>query len=327
MANQENGKLKLLKLWEYLRDYSDEDHLVSMDDILTHLRNEGISAERKSIYNDLAILQDYGVDIVRTGGPRGGYYIGAREFELPEVKLLADAVAASKFITEKRSQALLKKLEKLVSRSDAGKIQRQVIVADRAKTENESVLYAIDIIHNCIANDTRLSFQYSDWSPAKRKVLRHSGERYLVSPAFLLWDNENYYLVAYDDKRGEIRHYRVDRMVRVEETEEKRGGAKERRALKTGDYNRINFGMYAGEQETVSVRISPELINVVFDRFGTGVSVRPEGEDYIVRIPVAVSPQFFGWMAGLGDRALIVSPESIKEQYREYLEAIVCKLR
>ena len=327
MANQANGKLKILKLWEYLEKNSDEEHMVTMDDILVHLKNEGISAERKSIYSDMEILQDYGVDIVRIGGPHGGYYIGSRDFELPEVKLLADAVAASKFITEKRSQALIKKLENLVSRSDAGKIRRQVVVSDRTRTENETVFYAIDVIHNCIANDHRLTFQYYDWTPSKKKALRHNGSRYEVSPAFLLWDNENYYLVAYDENHRQIRHYRVDRMVKAEESTEKRGGQDERKELKIADYRKVNFGMYAGEMESVSIKIAPELVNVIFDRFGTDIGMRPEGDDYVAHIPVAVSPQFYGWLAGLGDRAELVSPANVREEYKEYLESILCKLQ
>lgn len=328
MANQANSKLKLLKLWDYLKENSDEDHVVPMEEILNYLKSEGINAERKSIYSDMAILQDYGVDINRIGGAYGGYYIGSREFELPEVKLLADAVAASKFITDKRSSVLLKKLETLVNKTDAHKIKRQVVVSDRTKTENDTVIYAIDVIHNCIANDHKLTFQYSDWTASKRKKLRHDGERYVVSPAFLLWDNENYYLVAYDEKHRQIRHYRVDRMVRATESQEKRGGQEERKRLKTSDYRNVNFGMFAGEVETVSIRITPELVNVMFDRFGTDIGIRPDDDDsYVVRIPVAVSPQFFGWLAGLGDRAELISPVSVRDRYREYLEAILCKLR
>ena len=327
MANQANAKLKLLKIWEYLRRESDEDNVKNTGDILEFLEKEGITSERKSIYSDIRILQDYGVDIVRLPGPAGGYYIGSRDFELPEVKLLADAVAASKFMTEKRSRSLLKKLETLVSSSDAHILRRQVIVSDRAKTENEAVVYAIDVIHNCIEHDRKMGFCYSEWTPEKKKALRHNGQVYLVSPAYLLWDNENYYLVAYDDNHGQIRHYRVDKIVKAFESEEKRGGREQRKAIRIADYSQVNFGMYAGETETVSIRIKPDLVSVFLDRFGTDISIHPEGDDYVVHILAAVSPQFFGWLAGLGERAVILGPESVRTAYKDHLEAILCQMR
>lgn len=295
---------------------------MSMSEIIERLSGEGIPAERKSIYTDIEVLKDSGLDIELKKGRGGGYYVASRDFELAEVKLLADAVSASKFVTEKRSRGLLSKLEALVSEPQAGELKRQVVVTDRAKTENEAVVYAIDTIHGCIDRNARMSFCYMEWDDRKHRILRRGGKRYLVSPVFLLWDNENYYLVAYDEDGGQIRHYRVDKIVRAREEPNKISKEVIAYRKKRADYTRHTFGMYAGKDETVSVRIDASLINVFVDRFGTAIPLRADDGRYVARISVAVSPQFFGWMAGFRDRVEIVAPERVRDEYITYISDI-----
>ena len=328
MANQQNQKLKMLKIMEYLRTDTDEEHPISMPEILRRLEADGIPAERKSVYTDLAILEDFGLDIIQSKNrTNGGYYLGSRDFELPEVKLLVDAVSASKFITEKKSTELVKKIEGLVSKEQAKQLHRQVVVMDRLKGGSEEIYYAVDVIYNCIDNDCRMQFQYVEWTPEGELQYRHDGALYEVSPAFLLWDNENYYLVAYDEKSKGIRHYRVDKIRNASAMEEARGGRQEREALRLSDYSKRTFGMFAGKEETIRLRTSPEMAGVFRDRFGSDVAMRQEGTDLFVRVSVQLSSQFYGWLAGLGSKVEVMGPEPVRSAYRDYLEEILAQYK
>ena len=222
MANAGNQKLKLLYIMEIFLRETDEHHSINASEIVKKLAERGIVTERKSVYRDIDILVDFGMDIVRSPETKAGFYLAGRTFELPELKLLADAVAASKFITDSKSAQLEKKIEQLASRYEAKQLQRQVVVSDRVKTENEKIYYAIDVIYNCIDNNHQMEFQYSEWTVEKKRQLRKNGAIYRVSPEFLLWDNEYYYLVAFDELAGAIRHYRVDKMENAKERDEAR---------------------------------------------------------------------------------------------------------
>ena len=324
MANKANQKLKLLYIMEMFLREPDEHHTINAADLIRYLDRQGIDAERKSIYRDIDALIDYGMDIVKTREGKPGFYLASRDFELPELKLLADAVAASKFITEKKSAELLKKIEQLASRYEAKQLQRQVVVADRTKTENSATYYAVDVIYTCIDHNHQMEFQYSEWTPDKKKALRKDGAKYRVSPEFLLWDNENYYLVAYDEEAKAIRHYRVDKIVGATETEAIRGGTEQRAGLKKSDYARKRFGMFAGETRTVVLQCPKEMAGVMIDRLGADIAIRPEKEkDIVVRTELEVSPQFDGWLTGLGHLVRIKAPADVAEDYRKYLQNIL----
>ena len=324
MANSGNQKLKILKIHDMLLRETDENHTLSTRQIIDRLEADGIKAERKSIYSDMDILRDYGMDIMISEERQGGYYLASKDFELPELKLLVDAVSASKFITEKKSRELVKKLETLSSRYEGTQLQRQVVVADRTKSENESIYYIIDVIYNCIDNNHKMRFQYTDWTPDKKKALRKDGAYYEISPSFLLWDNEYYYLVAYDSIQKQIRHYRVDKMVNATETENARDGIHERNAIHIADYTKKTFSMYAGKESTVTLRIDNSLIGVIIDRFGTDLSIRKEKDSTsIVRVNVEVSPQFYGWVTGLGNKIEIIGTDEVREGYQQYLSNIL----
>lgn len=323
MAKSEKQKLKMLYLLKMLEEYSDEEHPLTTAEIIQRLEKQGISCERKTVYSDVACLVDFGYDIIQVSNRRGGgYYLASRNFELPELKLLVDVVQSSRFITAKKSRDLIRKLEKLAGRVDAGKLQRQVYVAGRIKMENESIYYNIDQIHNAIQNNRQIRFDYMEWNLKKKLVPR--GERRTVSPWALIWRDENYYLAAYDGRSGILKHYRVDKMGNVEMLSEARQGLEQFEQLDLAAYTNKTFGMYGGEDEVVVLEFPKGLIGVVLDRFGKDVDLRPVPEErFSVRVRVAVSGQFFGWLAGIGPQARILSPDKTKNAYQRWLMDIL----
>ena len=255
MAKSEGQKLKILYILKWLSERTDEEHAMSGQEIIDALEREGITAERKSIYSDVQALRDFGYDIITTK-KRGnsGYYMASREFELAELKLLVDAVQATKFITVKKSKDLIEKLEKLCSRNDARQLQRQVYVSDRNKNSNESIFYSVDDIHKAIQGNKRIRFKYYDWGADKQMHFRKDGSFYEVSPYFLVWNDENYYLVAYDEKAGIIKHYRVDKMHSLSVLKKDRAGNDEVKKMNPALYSQQNFGMFSGEERMVTLQ-------------------------------------------------------------------------
>lgn len=324
MARFGNQKLKLLYIMQLLLERTDEEHAVTTKEILEYLAAQGITSERKSIYTDLEQLAVFGMDIIRVKGRRGGYYLASRQFELAELKLLVDAVQASKFITTKKSRELIEKLETLCSKAQARQLHRQVVVTNRNKAVNENIYYNVDMIYKAIAENVKIQFQYFEWSVNKEMKLRRSGEFYVVSPWLLTWDDENYYLVAYDDRSGEIRHYRVDKMLKIGLLKEERSGGEQFEDFDVAGYSKKTFGMFAGEEETVTLCCDSNLTGVMIDRFGKEVAMRMVDETHIkARVDVAVSRQFFGWLTGLGAAAKIESPDWVADAYRDYLLEIL----
>lgn len=315
MARSDNQKLKLMLLARLLEQQTDEVHPRSAQQLIAALAEHGIKAERKSIYSDIAALQDLGMDICLQNGKNGGYYLASREFELPELKLLVDAVQASKFLSERKTVQLIRKLETLASRWDAGRLRRQVVVSGRVKTMNESVFYTVDQIHEAIAANRQIQFRYFEWGVDKQKHFRD--RRYIASPYALCWENENYYLVAYSERHG-ITHYRVDKMAQLQMLDTPRIVNDETRALDVSKYGKNVFGMFGGEQMQVKMRFENPLAGVVLDRFGHDVMLIPDGDlHFTLTTDIAVSPVFFGWLAGFGGAAKIVFPQSAVEAYLE----------
>lgn len=269
-------------------------------------------------------LADFGYDIIKVSSRQGGgYYLASREFELPELKLLVDAVQSSRFITTKKSRELIGKLEGKAGKYDAGKLQRQVYVADRIKTENESIYYNIDNIHRGIQEDRQISFNYMDWNLKKELVPRDSVKRN-VSPWALIWQGENYYLAAYDSEDEMIKHYRVDKMGNVDVTDKKRDGKDKFAEINPARYANSTFGMFGGKEETVSLIVPNKLIGVVMDRFGKEADIRPlDSAHFKARVKIIVSGQFFGWLAGIGKDIKIASPESIRNDYKKWIIDII----
>ena len=316
-------KLKLFYLMKILMEKTDEEHTITVPEMIAELGKLGISAERKSVYDDLEYLKLFGLDVCSRKTRTHDYFIGSREFELPELKLLVDSVQSSKFITHKKSMELISKIEKLTSEANAKKLHRQVFVTNRVKTVNETIYYNVDKIHDAIAANKQITFKYYDLDVNRKKVYRKNGDRYTESPVALTWDDENYYLITYKEKYDDYAHYRVDKMESIEITEEDRVLSEEPFDLSA--YSKTTFAMFGGEETEVSIKFENDLVGVVFDRFGTDVRIVKADEDhFICTVKVAVSPHFLSWIVSFGRRAKIMSPDYVVDEMyaliRESLE-------
>ena len=324
MARSAYQKLKPLYIMNYLLQNSDDDHQVSMSQLIEHLAAHGIPSERKSVYDDIEALRVFGLDIVQGGsGKNAGYYIANRSFELPELKLLVDSVQSSKFITHKKTATLIKKIETLASIHEAQLLNRQVYVKNRIKTMNESIYYNIDAIQSVISQNKKIQFKYFEYTVQKTRHYRKDGAFYVVSPFAMTWDDENYYLVAFDSQAGIIKHYRVDKMTEISSTEEDRDGLDAYQALDMAVYARKVFGMFSGEEESVQLRFENHLVGAVLDRLGQDVFIIADGDDHFtVRADVVVSPQFFAWVTGFGAAAQIIGPDDVVEKMRQHINSV-----
>ncbi len=322
MAKQSNQKLKLLYLWRILMERTDEEHPMTTAELISALEGYGVPAERKSIYADLEALELFGLDIVRNR--RQGCYVGERPFQLAELKLLVDAVQSSRFITHRKSEELIKKVEGLASVHQARALQRQVYVANRIKTMNESIYYNVDKVHSAISAGKKITFHYFEWTCEGKKRLRHSGKLYRISPWALTWDDENYYMIGFDSKRNGIRHYRVDKMQDISITRENRDGQEHFECFDMAVYSKKMFGMFNGREETVRLRFANRLAGVVIDRFGRDIPMTRSGpEHFVINLQVAVSPQFLSWLFAFGADVTVLSPDSVIDQLRQQAQAVL----
>ena len=313
MARSENQKLKLLYLKELFETQSDEQHILSMQAIVDYLASHGIRAERKSIYADVACLQEYGMDIVLQKGPGGGYFLASRPFELAELKLLVDAVQASKFLSARKSMTLISKLSALCSKPQSEQLKRQLTVRDRVKSMNESIYYSVDRIHEAIAQNRQIRFRYFDWGVDRKKHERPGD--YVASPYALVWEDENYYLIAHSERHG-LTHYRVDKMTKLTLLDTPRVITDEARSLDLSSYGKTVFGMFAGNPENVKLRFDNSLAGVVIDRFGKDVMLVPEeGGFFTVSAQIVLSPVFYGWLSSFGDRAELLIPQHARQEF------------
>ncbi len=318
MPKGTNQKFKLYRLAQIMQEKTDDEHYITMPEIMANLAGYDVTADRKSIYADLRDLSILGVEV--EGEPIGNryhYHVVSRLFELPELKLLVDAIQSSKFITEKKSNTLIKKLEKMASKYDAQKLQRQVYVSGRIKTMNESIYYTVDAIHNAISENKKIRFQYYQWNVKKEMELRHNGAWYDISPWGLSWDDENYYLVGYDSDARQIKHYRVDKMLHIKSSDERREGKEFFKKLDMADYAKKSFGMFGGKEQTVKLLVKNSLAGVIIDRFGKDVMMIPADEEqFTVNVDVHVSRQFLGWIFSLGEDIKIAGPSDVVEQMK-----------
>lgn len=328
MARSANQKKKLIILRSLLLERTDAEHTLTVKQMISALASYGISAERKSIYDDIAVLRELGMDVRtrRDGSVRGrcvGYYVAGRDFELPELKLLADAVSASKFITEKKSRELIEKLASLAGTNDRKSLNRAVYISSRSRNMNEEIYKSIDVIFDSVAEDEDISFRYFGWNAAKQKEYHRGGDYYSVSPWSLVWDDSNYYLVGYDRDSGGIRHYRVDKMENVvRKRGEKRAGSDEFNRFDIGTACEGSmFGMFGGKTETVTLRCDRSLANVMVDRFGRNITVLNDGDTFRIHVKIVPGETFYGWVAGFGGRVRIVSPQPVADEYRRVISS------
>ena len=315
----ENQKLKMLYLVKLFSEETDDDHALTMPEIISRLADYGVNADRKTLYQDFAMLRDYGLDIIAEQNGRSHlYYLGSRDFELPELKLLVDAVQSSRFITDRKSQELIKKLESLVSRHQGKQLHRQVVIAGRVKTMNESIYYNVDKLHAAIGEDRQIKFKYYDWDLNKEMQARYNGRWYTLSPWALTWDDEKYYLVAFDSKHKSILHYRVDKMKYIEILETRREGKTEFRSFDLPHYAQSMFGMFGGEEMKVTLEAENYMIGILIDRFGKDIIIAPVSDTrFRTTVTVAVSKHFLGWIMSLGGDISIVAPEPVVEKMKE----------
>lgn len=314
-----NQKQKMLYLLKIFSEETDEDHKLNLREIVKKLNDYGVTADRKTLYMDFEELRKFGFDIIGARQSRDFFYfLGSREFELPELKLLVDSVQAARFITDKKSGELIRKLEKLTSRYQAQQLQRQVTLTGRVKAINENIYYSVDRIHEAINTDSKISFRYFQWNVYKEQELRRDGEDYVISPWNLMWDDENYYMIGYDSEEEKIKHYRVDKMLDVELLDERRDGAAAFENLDMAQYSRKLFGMFGGEDKTVTLEGTNDMAAVLIDRFGTDIPMAPTDDQHFrAMVDVTVSRQFLGWIMALGGDIKITGPEEVVNMMKD----------
>ena len=316
MPKSDNQKLKILYILDYLQRNSHEDKPIRTAELLNMLdREHRISCDRKTVYSDVAALQEFGVDIVSVPGKNGGYYIASRNFELPELKLLIDAVQSSKYLTEKKSRELIEKLCTQCNEHDANLMRRNVLVSGRVKSMNETIYYNVDAIQEGITRNKQITFRYFDWDLGGKR--RYREKEYLASPYGLCQDNENCYLLAYSERHGATA-YRVDRMSDIQLSDKARIPCPELTGKALNDHANRLFQMFSGESIDVKLRFHRDLINVVIDRFGKDTMLIPDGDSHFnFTVRVEVSPMFLSWVIGFGNKAQILYPASVVEQCKQ----------
>lgn len=322
MSRGANQKYKFTYLMKIMLEKTDDDHSLTMPQIIAELEKYDVTAERKSIYADFAdMTEKFGVEIIKEQVGRETYYhVGSRDFELAEVKLLVDAIQSSRFISQTKSRELIKKIKGFVSEHQGKTLQRQVFIDDRVKTMNESVFYNVDEVYNAINENKKIRFKYYKWDINKNLVARRDGEWFVLSPWGLTWVDENYYMIAYDEWDGKIKSYRVDKMMKISITGEKRTGQKEFKDYDMAEIAKVTFGMYGGPKKKVKIRFENSMCGVFLDRFGKDITFHPVDENHSeFHVDVNVSPQFFGWLFGMGPKVKLMGPEDVVKELREYV--------
>lgn len=315
MPRSYDQKLKILYILDYLQKNSHEEHPVRAAELIEMLNKKEISCDRKTVYSDIATLQQFGIDIITVPGKNGGYYVASRNFQLPELKLLIDAVQSSRYLTEAKSRELIEKLCDQVGEHEASLLKRNVYVSGRVKSMNETIYYNVNDIQEAISQNRQITFRYYDWGMDGKRHYRE--KQYLASPYGLCQDNENCYLLAFSERHG-ITSYRVDRMTQIQLAADKRIPCPELTGKAFTDHANKLFQMFAGDALDVKLRFHKSLINVVIDRFGRDTMLIPDGEDHFnFTVKVAVSPMFLSWVIGFGDKAQILYPQSVIDDCRE----------
>lgn len=325
MSERSNSKLKFYYLIKILMDYTDEEHKITIVDIIKYLGKYDIRAERKSIYNDILLLQNNNiieVEVEKTNCNK--YYVVNRDFELAELKLLVDSVQSSKFIATGKTKELIKKLEKLTSIHEGKSLDRQVALADRVKTTNKSIYYNIDRIHEAIKLEKQIKFKYFEYNIDKQLVARRGGSWYFASPYALSWAEENYYVITYYERYDTVSHFRVDRMKDINILDEDRLINNELKHLNLANYSKKSFGMFRGNTKKVKLECDNSLINVVIDKFGKDITILEKREDiFIIRVDVIATDTFYGWLFMFGGRVKILGPIEVVEGMKNLLNTVV----
>ena len=311
-------RMRLFLLRDFFLKNTDDAHTVTTPELMSYLSQNGIDVDRRTIYGDIALLKQTGMAIEMRRSRTCDYYLASRDFELAELKLLVDAVQSCRFLTVKKSAALIKKLEGLASRYQAAQLSRQVYVQNRLKTDNERIYYNVDSIHAAIQNASKISFQYCQYTLDKALAPRHGGALYVVSPYLLTWAEDNYYLIGDHPTHEGLAHFRVDKMRNVAVLQEPRAVLGP--LFDPAAYAKSMFSMYAGERAWLKMEFADELIGVVVDRFGADVPILQKNDrTFEVQALVSVSPSFFGWLAQFGSKARILAPSQARLEMKALL--------
>ncbi len=327
MSKSSGQKLKLLYLRDILLKKTDENHGMTASEIIDALGELHISSERKSLYDDISLLQMYGLDIKKTKSNTTKYSVCSRDFEIAELKLLVDAIQSSKFITRKKSMELIGKIEGLVSNFQGKELKRDVFITNRVKGLNEKIYYVVDTLQTAISNDRKVSFKYMKWNLGQGakavKVPRRNGKPYVISPIWLCWDDENYYLIGYDSEADKIKHYRVDKIEDVKILDESREQTDEIKSFDGAEYTKKIFSMYGGEEFEVTMLVNNELVGVIADRFGDDIFIVKENDNqFRFSAKISISSQFYAWVFGLGGGVKILSPQRVVDGFKEHLNSV-----
>ena len=314
-----DNRIRILILSRILYDRTDEAHGLSTEELLSALAEQGFHLERKTLYKDIECLNKLGHDILKMRqGKKVLYHVGNRLFETAELRILIDAVNASHFLTPSKTRQLIRKLESISSRYEARDMDKNVIIAGQRKSDNKTIYYLVNDLHFAIRDDRQVRFQYTQWNTQKCLVKKYDGAIYHVSPWTMLFDHENYYLIGYDNKNSEIRHYRVDKIVNLEVVEEHRLGEESYKNYNIDSFMNGTFGMFAGSPVNVVIRVCEDKVGIMIDRFGKDIQLKQNKDDtYDFEVYVRMSDQFLGWIVALGEGVEIIGPESVRKKMQE----------
>ena len=314
-------KPRILCLLKLMERYTDEEHQLTTSELSELLEKEyGIAVHRITFKRDIESLQAMGYDIVETRSSQNKYFLGSRDFELPELKLLIDAVESSKFITASKSKTLIDKINNLTSVYQKDKLKRNNYVVKNVKPNNEQIYYIVDAINDAINQRKQISFQYYEYTGLKKKVLKNKGEIYKLSPYHLVWNGDYYYVLGYSEKREKVISFRVDRIANTPEILDKECHLKPKDFDLT-EYTKSVFFMLGCKKTRVELRCDNSLMKTIIDRFGEDVTTLAyDMESFKVIVDVEVSPTFYGWLFGFDGKVEILNPKNIKNEYNQMID-------
>lgn len=321
MSRNTEQKVKLLVLYDILCRLTDENHALNSDELIDELAKYNITVSRKVLPLDIALLNEYGYEVLSYKKKYHYYYIVNRHFDTAEIAMLADVVKASKLNAEQKTM-LIKKLSEMIGSYQAENISKNIIACNSPKRSNRHLIYSVDAIDRAINERKKISFRYYSLNANKEKVYRKSGGRYVTNPLVMVWNKDNYYLITYPDNHDNVTTYRIDRMedVKVEEVP-----IIEKKAFANFDVERYRvqaFSMFGGELKDVELQFCPEMLDDIYDKFGEDIIVKSYQDTYRICVPIQVSPTFFSWVVGSRGKVQIISPQAVCEQFTEFVNTI-----
>lgn len=326
MPQNSEQKIKLLILYELLKENTDEDNPMTTQEIVSALKDRGITVSRKTLYNDIDILNEYGFDVVCDRQRSNKYFVGERKFERPEIQMLLSAVGAANFLSDKKTKMLLYKLSELLGPQQAQQVIETISVSG-AKHSNEVIYYSIDSIITALLSKKQLSFLYFDYGINGERIYRKERERYILNPLGMVFSDNNLYFVGFHEKYETPTNYRVDRMDEVKVEEKTVADVKQYENFDLNAYTKSQFDMYGGRQEDVSLIFPKDLLEIAIDRFGENIKpINIDNDGYIVNVTVQVSKTFFAWLTTFEGQVKIESPQNVIEQYKLFIKNIVQSL-